>query len=167
MPRPAVSVPRIMSGRSASHALIRICWPSIVTGRVVSQDASAGVWPAWRRRSTSRSITASVPAVRRCEPVGSRTAPSRSATALISRRAAGFAASSVNRELSTATSPPGRVNASDLRMKWLWIECRAARCALGHAAARPRTARSRPSRSKCPSGRRVSANDSHRTVACG
>ena len=62
-------------------------------------------------------MTASVPAVRRCEPLGSRIAPTRSASWLISRRAAGLAASSVNREVSTATSPPGRVSASDLRMK--------------------------------------------------
>ena len=49
----------------------------------------------WRRRRISRSISASVPAVRRCAPVGSLTAPTRSAMALISRRAAGLAASSV------------------------------------------------------------------------
>jgi hypothetical protein len=45
------------------------------------------------------------------------------------RRAAGFAASIVYRDVSTATSPPGRVNATDLTMKWLcrewlpWLCC--------------------------------------------
>ena len=73
---PAARRPRIISGRSASQALIRTCCavdvdrPRVLPARI--RDGS----PPLRRRRTSRSMTASVPAVRRCEPVGRRTAPS-------------------------------------------------------------------------------------------
>ena len=64
-----------------------------------------------------------VPAARWWAPLGSRIAPTRSAREAISRRAAGLRASMVYREVSTITRPPGRVRASDLTRKWLWMAC--------------------------------------------
>ena len=64
-----------------------------------------------------------VPAARWWAPPGRRIAPSRSASEAISRRAAGLRASIVNREVSTATRPPGRTRCSALTMKWLWMLC--------------------------------------------
>lgn len=52
-------------------------------------------YPSSRRRKISRSVIASVPAVRRWAPEGRRTAPTRSASRFISRRAPGFWASIV------------------------------------------------------------------------
>ncbi len=65
------------------------------------------------------SVTASVPATRANAFVGRRTAPTRSATAAMSRRARWLALSIVKCELMTATYPPGAVNARLFRMKWL------------------------------------------------
>ena len=76
--------------------------PRALPARVCGRLAAAP-----RRRRISRSMTASVPAVRRCEPLGSRIAPTRSASWLISRRAAGLAASSVNREREHRHQPAG------------------------------------------------------------
>jgi hypothetical protein len=63
------------------------------------------------------STTTSVPDDRAKARSGRRTAPTRSAMAAISRRAAGLRASSVYREVSATTSPPGRVRWSDLMRK--------------------------------------------------
>lgn len=70
-------------------------------------------------------MTASVPATRSKAFVGNRTAPTKSAAAAMSRRARWEVASIVKCELIVATYPPGAVNARLLRMKWLWMECRA------------------------------------------
>ena len=67
------------------------------------------------------SVITSVPAAARKVPAGSRTAPTRSARAAMSALAAAPAASRVKREVTTATSPPGRTRSSDLTMKWLWM----------------------------------------------
>ena len=106
-------------GWAVSRRLIRTWRPATSTAAVVLPDPVARGLSGSRRRRISRSISASVPAVRRCAPVGSRTAPTRSAGPSLSRRAAGLTASSVNSEVSTATTPPGRIRASALTMKWL------------------------------------------------
>ncbi|AMM34788.1 hypothetical protein SA2016_4136 (plasmid) [Sinomonas atrocyanea] len=122
IPWPTCRSPRRCSGCSSKYALTRVVCPSIRLACTVSHSVLAGSCPGSRRRKTSRSVSASVPAARRCAPVGRRTAPIRSAIAFISRRAAGFPASRVNDDDRTATSPPGRVRARDLMMKWLCIE---------------------------------------------
>ena len=82
-------------------------------------------------------MTALVPAARWWAPLGSRTAPTRSARAAISRRAAGLAASMVYREVSTATRPPGRVRCRLLMRKWLWMECPPGLCRRSCSATLP------------------------------
>jgi len=66
-----------------------------------------------------RSVTTAVPDTRSNAFVGNRTAPTRSAVSARSLRAFGFTASRVKCELIAATYPPGAVNATDLRRKWL------------------------------------------------
>ena len=109
-----------------------------------------------RRRSTSTSQTASVPAAAANAPRGRRTAPSRSARAAISRRAAGLRASIVHREVTTIARPPGRVRRSDLTTKWL---CKLSRDGLWTGSCRTTLAKGTLPivRSKNPSGRRASA----------
>ena len=105
------------------YSLTGTCAPSISVSRACSQAVGSGGRPGSRRRRTSRSVTTPVPAARWCAPLGSRIAPTRSASAAISRRAAGLRASIVYRDVSTATRPPGRIRCRDLTMKWLWIVC--------------------------------------------
>ena len=102
--------------------------PSIVIGTTVSHESSAAGRSGSRRRKISRSVTTSVPAARQCARLGRRTAPIRSARSFISRRAPGFWASIVYCDVSTAISPPGRVNARDFTMKWLCIDWRVGLC---------------------------------------
>ena len=111
-------------------------------------------------------MTTLVPAARWWAPLGSRTAPTRSARAAISRRAAGLRASRVKREVSSATRPPGRVRCRDLMMKWLWMLCPPWLCRRSFSWIAPNG--TLPiTRSKEPSRARVSANDSLRICASG
>ena len=70
-------------------------------------------------------MTASVPAARQGVLDGNRTAHTKSARSDIALRAAGLVASIVQRDVSTATTPPGRTICRLLTMKWLCIFNRA------------------------------------------
>ena len=96
----------------------RVTWATSVHS-VVCSVASR---PGSRLRKISTSVSTSVAAWRRCAADGSRTPPTRSPRAAISRRAAGRTESEVNVLVMTATYPPGAVRCRDLMMKWLWIE---------------------------------------------
>ena len=86
--------------------------------------------------------------------------------AAISRRAAGFRASIVYREVSTMTRPPGRVRCSDFTMKWLWMLCPDRLCRGSCSATWPNG--TLPiTRSNDPSGKRVPANEPGTIVAPG
>ncbi len=115
--------PSISSGWSANHSLTRT-GPSIVSKSTVRSQSPALFRSAagGRRRNTTRSVTACVPATAMWVDEGSRTAVTRSARSLIWARAESLRASSVKRDVSTATSPPGRQRLRDLMMKWLWID---------------------------------------------
>ena len=111
-------------------------------------------------------MTASVPAALRCAPDGSRIAVTRSAMPAISRRAESSCASIVYRLVSAATSPPGRVRASDFTRKWLCMLCRPWLCR-GSVRITLENGTLPITRSNPPSGSCESLNDSLRTSASG
>ena len=155
-----------MSGRAAKYSFT-ITGPSgVSTATTDRQAALRGGWPGGRRRRTSTSVTTSVSADALKVRAGRRMAPIRSARSAIATRASSAWASRVNREVTTATSPPGRVKSSDLTTKWLCID-RPARLWARSKSTAEENGTLPMTRSKRPSASGLSANDSARMVACG
>ena len=111
-------------------------------------------------------MTTLVPAAFSCAVTGRRSAPSRSAWESMIWRASGELLSMVQREVMTITIPPGRVRASDLTMKWLWMLSPWGLCTGSYRVKSPNGTLPITA-SKESGGATVSAKESLRMTACG